>query len=73
MSKFDKTKCNKCAYSRKMGMFIVCNISGVTGETCLTRLDSGETIDRRGEDYDNCKLYMKGKRIDVDSWSNFKC
>lgn len=66
-AKFDIFKCKTCKYhgsgaghSTTPGDgFIHCNYSA-TGRTCLT-VDNGQTIDRRGSDFYNCKLYEKGK------------
>ena len=71
-SKFNKKKCLKCKYhgtgcghsvKTQAGVLKVhCNYS-IVDKTCLQKLDDGTIIDRRGDDYDNCKLYEKGKVI----------
>ena len=71
--KFRKSKCIKCKYHglgghgylvniNGKGIHIYCNYS-VTGKTCLKPSGPFETIDIRGEDYDDCKLFSPGKRI----------
>lgn len=69
---YNKHKCVKCiyhglgcgGYSVKINEDehrpIYCNYAGVTGETCLKR-DGDKVIDLRGDDYNHCKLYVKGK------------
>ena len=71
--KFDKEKCATCRWScvngnlgyttgyfdekaQKYPIHVYCNVSA-TGDTCLKR-DGSRLVDRRGEDYDNCKLYV---------------
>ena len=72
MSKFNKRKCAKCKYrctfsgantgfkvsARNIGCYY--GVISNTG-TCL-HLVNGKIIDRRGDDYDNCKLFEKGNR-----------
>ena len=65
MAKFDKSKCNKCKYRFRLskgGGTTICNYAGVTGHTCLTR-EGKETIDRRGDDFSDCKLFERGARL----------
>lgn len=39
----------------------------VTRHTCLTiDKETGKTIDRRGTDPDNCKLFEKGQKLRAD-------
>jgi hypothetical protein len=68
--KFNKRKCAKCKYHGNCGAGyvvkingvtrnIICNYSGVTRNTCLVR-DGKNVIDKRGDDFDHCKLYEKG-------------
>lgn len=71
--KFDKEKCATCRWScvngnlgyttgyfdekaQKYPIHVYCNVSA-TGNTCLER-EGNKLVDRRGEDYDNCKLYV---------------
>lgn len=71
--KFNLKRCAKCKYHGtgagypvRPGMNpIFCNYAGVTDQTCLTVKDR-QTIDRRGEDYDHCKLYEAGKPARTD-------
>lgn len=71
MSKFNKRKCAKCKYrctfsgtagfnvsSRNVG----CYYSVVSNNGSCLHLVNGKIKDRRGDDYDNCKLYEKGNR-----------
>ena len=69
--KFDKKKCAKCKYhgtgcggypvtTKSRIISIYCNYCN-GDDTCLKRLDSGEVIDQRGDDYYNCKLFEEGK------------
>ena len=62
-TKFDKTKCISCAYCGRRQAYqtlnlLYCNYAGIEGQTCLHKVGT-EIIDRRGDDYDNCKLYVK--------------
>lgn len=72
--KFDKQRCLDCIYhgtgggymARKNGktLGINCNFSGATKSTCLTLSEDGLTvIDRRGEDFFNCQLFVEGKPL----------
>lgn len=72
--KFNKHKCLDCIYHQEMpGMLgyqvrvdknhykhVYCNFSSVTRETCLRVTENG-VIDIRGNDFDNCQLFVKGK------------
>ncbi len=61
-SKFNKNKCKKCKYhggANINGNTIHCYYAN-TGKTCLHRVGK-EIIDRRGNDYNNCLLYERGK------------
>lgn len=71
--KFRKSRCLKCKYHglgshgylvniNGKGIHIYCNYA-VTGKTCLKPSGPFETIDIRGEDYDDCKLFSPGKMI----------
>lgn len=67
-TKFNKQKCANCIYhSRNSGRVgletaITCNYSGVTGHTCLTTDEHRKVIDRRGDDFNKCKLRKVGTR-----------
>lgn len=75
-AKFNKSKCLKCKYHYKMsncfqgrterGAYysVVCNYASITDHTCLTR-EGNRVIDRRGEDYNDCKLFQEGKPLKV--------
>lgn len=69
-SKFNKQKCVTCKYHGKASTADGTgnkNLNGVhcyyanTGETCLRRVGN-KVIDIRGEDFNNCKLYERGKK-----------
>ena len=71
---FNKKKCKTCIYHAKYsgssvyrnnvtpatsgGIF--CGYSLATYHTCL-QYDRQELVDRRGDDPENCRLYMAGK------------
>lgn len=63
-------QCSKCVYRGvwNSGLFrLFCNYSMVTRHTCLTiDKETGKTIDRRGTDPDNCKLFEKGQKLRAD-------
>jgi len=71
--KFNKEKCNKCKYhgegcggygvsdSKRDYKPVYCNYSGATGTTCLRHKSSNIIEDIRGKDYENCRLYKRGK------------
>ena len=72
-TKFDKHKCAKCRYrgmgcgasSIKVGsrmLAIYCNYC-ITGTTCL-KADGKNVVDRRGKDYNNCKLFEEGPMLE---------
>lgn len=70
-SKFNKSKCATCIYhSRNSGRVgkqpIICNYSGITGHTCLTS-EGRKVVDKRGDDFDNCKLRKVGTRGHMSS------
>ena len=65
MSKFNKQKCKQCVYHRVMGAHVICNFATVTDTTCL-HLEENKVVDYRGEDYNNCKIFIKGARIRCD-------
>lgn len=69
--KFNKKKCLKCMYhginhlgypTRIYGTTVraYCNYATITGQLCTFR-DGRKTEDRRGKDYNDCKLYHEGK------------
>jgi len=72
--KFKKRKCLQCKYHStgigyrvKMGdkqIKVHCNYSA-TGKTCLRKTENG-IIDIRGDDYNHCNLYVKGKAIEEE-------
>lgn len=70
-SKFDKKKCLRCKHhgtgcgghpvqTKTRVISVYCNYAD-DNRTCLKRLENGEIIDQRGNDYYNCKLYEEGK------------
>lgn len=73
MSKFNKAKCAKCKFRCNVSASAGAeykqsnrNIGCYYGElshkgTCL-QIQDGKLVDRRGDDYNNCKLYEKGNR-----------
>lgn len=73
--KFDKQKCLKCRYHCKFsagyhvvdgkgeGENIACNYASITNSTCLKRVARDELKDIRGEDFNNCKLFVEGNAI----------
>lgn len=72
--KFKESRCAKCIYRMKMSIeneMLVCNYSGVTGQTCLTR-EGKKVIDRRGDGSKPCKLFVAGER-QRSKCENFKC
>lgn len=60
--KFNVNKCMKCQFSVGVGGSCICNYAEITGNTCLRRADNGKVFDIRGEEYNNCLKYVKGKR-----------
>ena len=73
--KFNKYKCIKCIYRgegqigypiRYKGQFIRvhCNYVGCTNSTCLKPISTYAIIDIRGDDYDNCKLFVEGPKLE---------
>ena len=74
--KFNPSKCAKCQYhseiissgwhvrvSKTKSINVCCNYASVTGKTCLQPKNSKESYDTRGEDYNNCKLFVEGEQI----------
>ena len=72
-TKFDRRKCLTCIYrGGSQGNCTTiknlhCNYSGIMTATCLKRIPNkdGEVRDIRGDDYNNCKLYQKGRQIKI--------
>lgn len=76
--KFDKQKCIKCMYHcnltggfrAKIGdknyVSIVCDYATINRQTCLINTSEG-TIDLRGEDYNDCKLFKEGA-VEKKNW-----
>ena len=64
-SKFNKRKCMQCTYHRgiKSTGGIYCNYGCITDQTCLTKGEDGKIYDRRGDDYNDCKLFVRGDKI----------
>lgn len=60
--KHDKARCKKCRFHRRMpfNTTVFCNYATVEDKTCLT-VQNGKTIDRRGEDFNNCLLFEEGR------------
>ena len=70
--KFNKSKCLKCKYHglgcggytvrrNKSMVHVYCNYAFINDMTCLQPGPRNTTIDLRGDDYDNCKLFVEGK------------
>jgi len=59
--KFSKTRCRKCIYHRGNDGNTYCNYASITGQTCLHRGEKGKILDRRGDDYYDCQLFVKGE------------
>lgn len=67
---YDKKKCKSCRWhgyfgAKDQGGNNICCDYGILARqgTCLRKIgQNGETIDRRGNDPDNCLLYEKGER-----------
>ena len=70
--KFDKHKCAKCKYHGSTSCGTVVRLKGqpnrvhcdyafATDCTCLKPGPNNTVIDMRGDDYDNCKLFVEGK------------
>lgn len=70
--KFNKQKCLKCKYHAfssngyravigRGSRDVICNFATITGITCLKPEPGYSTSDLRGEDYDNCKLFVEGE------------
>lgn len=75
-AKFNKDKCLKCRYhglgcnghtvrigTRALPVF--CNYSA-TENTCLKKTEDGQIVDIRGDDYENCKLFVSKKPEETD-------
>lgn len=77
--KFSKHKCLTCCYHaenttasyptyRKSGhrVRVYCNYASITGHTCLQPAENNTVVDSRGEDYNDCKLYRQGAKIETE-------
>lgn len=64
-------QCKKCIYRGvwNSGLFkMFCNYSLVTRHTCLTIDEkTRQTIDRRGDDPNDCKLFEEGKKMKAEA------
>ena len=76
--KFNKRKCYDCMCHAEHScgttvevdnrhVNVLCNYACATGETCLTQGANHTIIDRRGDEYDNCKLFKRGVALTVKS------
>ena len=69
--KFNKDKCAKCKYrgegagyaTTSKKRLVHCYYSKQGVGSCLKPISSTETIDIRGEDYNNCKLFQEGNPV----------
>lgn len=59
-SKFNKRKCRTCKYHGMESNKVICYYAGLKGRACLRRVGK-EVVDTRGEDFNKCKLYERGK------------
>ena len=62
-SKFNKVKCAKCKWHGTLNGKDNNNVHCyyvMSGQSCLYR-DGNEIKDRRGEDYNHCLLYERGR------------
>lgn len=70
--KFDKHKCYKCKYhcenssgypvrTNHRTVRVCCDYATMMRETCLTKDENDNVIDKRGNDYRNCKLFEAGR------------
>lgn len=61
----NKKLCKKCKYHGKISgdVTIHCNYAGVTGETCIRRVNSKKSVDLRGDNKDTCLLFEEDKPI----------
>lgn len=74
--KFNKKRCLECKYhgfghgyyvemkGKKYPVY--CNYASITDSTCLKPLNSEESYDLRGEDYENCLLFSSGDAIEEE-------
>lgn len=72
---FNVEKCMKCCYHGthpSMGQivgrgrdafWVYCNYACVTGDTCLKKAGPHDSVDSRGNDPDNCKLFWEGEKL----------
>lgn len=71
-SKFNKDMCKTCKFHGRITGIdtgsVFCNYASLNDETCLHRKGS-RVIDRRGNNYDKCKLYEEGNQMrDSSNW-----
>lgn len=58
--KFDKSRCATCEYVFINSSITYCSYATHGDDTCLFHNKAtGELVDRRGDDYNNCKLYKR--------------
>lgn len=73
--KFNKEKCARCQYRGTNGLGvpvqvngssvrIYCNFCGTTDKTCLRMKNRKEVYDIRGNDYNNCKMFVEGNALE---------
>lgn len=74
--KFNSDKCATCRYHGTRGMGntvhkedgttirVYCNYSGHSNTTCLKPGPHNTVVDTRGNEYNNCKLYLEGDPFD---------
>ena len=61
------TQCRHCKYrgtvegKYKHGDSIHCNYGFYSGRACLRRGPKGKTIDTRGENKEDCKMFIEGR------------
>ena len=68
---FNKKKCRSCVYQMKYTggskdevdyTHIMCGYSLMKRTTCMKLMPDNEIVDIRGDDPDNCLLYLKGHK-----------
>lgn len=67
-TKFNVKKCKECKYHGTIGSRTaddgsICCERYIFKGTSLKKTPKGGTLDVRGDDYDNCKCYEKGKQL----------
>jgi hypothetical protein len=76
-TKFDKKKCARCQYHNigSLGVpvrvhgkvvRIFCDYITATNSSCLRQDMHDTVVDIRGNDYNNCKLFVEGKKLERD-------